>query len=73
MTAVIKSSVTYKRDLNISSRYLRALLHQAWINGNDSDEIHEQPAGQDARNQFIEQLMLREGLAKPKGQTHGLP
>ena len=59
--------VTFKREIPaMSGRRLRALLHQAWVNGNDSYELHETPKGLDERNEFIGGLLIKEGLAKPR-------
>lgn len=59
--------VTFKREIPaMSGRRLRALLHQAYIAGNTSYELHEDPKGIDERNEFIGDLLIKEGLAKPR-------
>lgn len=65
-TTVKSVNVTFKRDIQISSRHLRALIHQGWIAGNNSYELDTGPEGINERNKFIADLMVREGFAKPK-------
>lgn len=50
----------------MSSRRLRALLHQMWIKGNDSYTLHSDDEGLAERSADIDALMLREGFATPK-------
>lgn len=67
------NAVHFQREIPaMTGRRLRALLHQAWIDGNESYKLHESPAGLEERNQFIADLLLREGLAKPKDETNEL-
>lgn len=59
--------VTFKREIPaMTGRRLRALLHQAYIGGNDSYEPHETDKGLNERNEFIGNLLIKEGLAKPR-------
>lgn len=66
--AIKEIGVTFKREIPaMSGRRLRALLHQAWVAGNNSYEPHETPKGLDERNEFIGNLLIKEELAKPRG------
>lgn len=59
--------VKYVRKIKqLDSRLLRAMLHKAWIDGNDSMEIHSQEAGTQAKHDFINKLLVEHGLATPK-------
>jgi hypothetical protein len=59
--------VTHKRDIPaMSSRRLRALLHQMWIAGNESYHLHTDAEALEERSATIDKMMLREGFATPK-------
>ncbi len=59
--------VKFQRNIPaMSGRRLRALLHKAYVAGNDSYEPHETQKGLEERNQFIADLLLHEGLAQQK-------
>lgn len=60
--------VTNTRQITLSNRHLRALIHQGWIAGNNSYELDTSEAGLAERGKFIDEMMLREGFAKPKVQ-----
>lgn len=66
-TIIKEVTVTHKRDVpSMSSRRLRALLHQMWIKGNDSYTLHSDDEGLAERSADIDAMMLREGFATPK-------
>lgn len=54
----------YIRHVKTRSVTLRALLHEAWIRGNESNNIHEEPEGETERRKDVLELMLREGFAE---------
>lgn len=55
--------IKFTRLLNIRSEKLRALLHEAWKHGNNSTNIHEEPAGEVERREYITQALLTAGYA----------
>lgn len=57
------AKLKFVKHLNLRSEKLRALLHEAWKNGNDSMNIHEQPDGEVERRVYITQVLLTEGFA----------
>lgn len=57
---------SYIRHIKIRSEQLRAMLHEAWKLGNESTEIHEQPAGEVERRGDVLKIMLKAGLAEMK-------
>lgn len=54
----------YVRHIKTRSGTLRAMLHEAWKRGNDSNNIHEQPEGETERRKDVLDLMVREGFAE---------
>lgn len=46
-------------------RQFRAYLHQAWIAGNESYNLPHEKVGFEERQDFLDQLCLREGFVKP--------
>lgn len=65
-TTIQSVKVTNIRQITLSNRHLRALIHQSWIAGNLSYELDNSEAGLAERSKFIDEMMLREGFAKPK-------
>ena len=63
--------VNYVRKINgLCSRKLRAMLHQAWEHGNNSMNLPNEEAGKLERHDFINELLVRNGLATPKVETN---
>lgn len=54
------------RHLRIRSSHLRALLHEAWKNGNDSLNIHSEPAGHNERHNYVSKVMVEQGFTYEK-------
>lgn len=54
----------YVRHIKTRSETLRALLHEAWKRGNESNNIHEEPAGEAERRKDVLVLLLQEGFAE---------
>lgn len=54
----------YVRHIKTRSDTLRAMLHEAWKRGNESNNIHEQPEGETERRKDVLDLMVREGFAE---------
>lgn len=53
------------RHLRITSDKLRALLHNAWIHGNDCFEAHYDKTGEDIRYAYVDQVMIEKGYKRP--------
>lgn len=51
--------------VTISSAKLRAMLHEAWKNGNDSDNIHYHPEGESERHKYVSRVMIEKGFKEP--------
>ncbi|TKW65176.1 MAG: hypothetical protein DI616_15730 [Paracoccus denitrificans] len=51
--------------VTMSSAKLRAMLHEAWKNGNDSDNIHTEPAGESERHKYVSRVMIEKGFKEP--------
>lgn len=49
------------RHLSITSDKLRALLHEAWKNGNDSYLNHEDEDGTQQRYDYVDNVMVERG------------
>ena len=54
------------RHLRIRSNVLRALLHEAWKHGNDSLNIHSEPAGHNERHNYVASVMAKQGFVYQK-------
>lgn len=46
------------RHLTIRNERLRALLHEAWKNGNESYNVHHESDGEVERRRYITKVML---------------
>jgi hypothetical protein len=46
------------------------MLHQAWEHGNDSVNLPHEEAGKAERHDFINKLLVQNGLATPKDETN---
>ena len=49
------------RDLfsvSMTSAKLRAMLHEAWIHGNESYNVHTEVAGKDERYAYVNKVMI---------------
>lgn len=68
MTAMLKSSVKKRqapKDVDtvvMSSAKLRAMLHEAWKNGNDSKNYHDEPEGESERHKYVSRVMIEKGF-----------
>lgn len=51
-----------KRHLRITSAKLRALLHEAWKHGNNSENIDTEPAGVKERHGYVDHVMIDKGF-----------
>ena len=49
-------------QVTMTSAKLRALLHEAWKHGNDSTNIHSEPAGESERHIYVSQVMIEKGF-----------
>lgn len=49
------------RNLSITSDKLRALLHEAWKNGNESYTNHEDHDGTQERYDYVDSVMIQKG------------
>lgn len=54
------------RHLRIRSTHLRALLHEAWKNGNDSLNIHSETAGHNERHAYVSKVMVDQNFTYEK-------
>lgn len=54
----------YTRHLKLRSEKLRSIMHDMWVLGNESNNIHEQPEGQDEKRQAVLDRMVAEGFAE---------
>lgn len=51
--------------VTLSSAKLRAMLHEAWKHGNDSNNIHSQPDGESERHKYVSRVMIEKGFKEP--------
>lgn len=59
------ATVKYQRNIpNMNSRMLRALLHRAWIHGNESYHLPHEKEGSEERHDMIDELLIEHGFAK---------
>lgn len=68
------TEILVKRDirhLRMRSNHLRALLHEAWKAGNESYNIHEEPAGHNERHNYVSGVMEEQNLKQTKVIKHG--
>jgi hypothetical protein len=54
----------YTRHLKIRSEKLRSIMHDMWVLGNESNNIHEQPEGQTEKRKVVLDRMVAEGFAE---------
>jgi hypothetical protein len=54
----------YTRHLRIRSEKLRSIMHDMWVLGNESNNIHEQPEGQVEKRQAVLERLIAEGYAE---------
>lgn len=50
------------RHVKITSARIRAMLHEAWKNGNESENLHHQPDGQKERHDYVSKVMGEQNL-----------
>ena len=50
--------------VTLSSAKLRAMLHEAWKHGNDSENIHNEPAGESERHKYVSRQMIEKGFKR---------
>lgn len=48
--------------VTMSSAKLRAMLHEAWKHGNDSENIHTEPDGESERHKYVSRVMIEKGF-----------
>lgn len=51
--------------VTVSSAKLRAMLHEAWKHGNDSNNIHSEPEGESERHKYVSRVMIEKGFKEP--------
>lgn len=51
-----------RRHLTLTSDKMRAIIHEAWKHGNESYNIHEEPAGNKERFDYVDQVMIEKGF-----------
>jgi regulator of replication initiation timing len=54
----------YTRHLKLRSEKLRSIMHDMWVLGNESNNIHEQPEGQDEKRKDVLERLIAEGFAE---------
>jgi hypothetical protein len=54
----------YTRHLKIRSEKLRSIMHDMWVLGNESNNIHEHPEGQTEKRKDVLDRMVAEGFAE---------
>lgn len=53
-------------EVTMTSAKLRALLHEAWKHGNNSNNIDTEPDGERERHIYVSQVMIEKGFKEAR-------